>query len=306
MGARCVTWFCVAAVCTFSLYGTFLDAQVEGPITAPPKYETRRIPDKPNSPPPAIPVDELIHRVIANEDTMKQAYEHYEFTQTLRIQELADQGGTLSMTGLLYTKPDGRRYEHVTDRPKSTLKYANVGPQNLGPIRGIPLFLLTSDQAPYYDIQYLGKEKLDELDTYILRLKPKQLQRTRTFFDGVIWVDDQDLAIVKSSGQFVTDISDTVGGDQLPFRMFDVYCENIEGKYWFPTYVSSDDYLKVPDHADVHMKLVIRSTDFKLETAATKAPTTQPPADASPGKAAEPNSNPSSAPDSPKPPESPK
>jgi hypothetical protein len=85
-------------------------------------------------------------------------------------------------------------------------------------------------------------------------------------------VDDQDFAIVKSSGQYISEIADNDSSTALPFHMFDTYRENIEGKYWFPTYVASDDYMRIPKQDDVHLKLVMRSTDFKVEPPANAQP----------------------------------
>ncbi|MGC2418729.1 MAG: hypothetical protein WA434_13360, partial [Candidatus Acidiferrales bacterium] len=53
---------------------------------------------------------------------------------------------------------------------------------------------------------------------------------------------------------------------------FDVYRENFQGKYWLPTYVSSDDYLNDSNGGDqIHLRMVIHSTDFKLNPAPAPA-----------------------------------
>jgi hypothetical protein len=45
--------------------------------------------------------------------------------------------------------------------------------------------------------------------------------------------------------------------------MYDIFCQNLEGHYWFPTYVSSDAYLTQKDGSELHLRLVVKSSDFK-------------------------------------------
>src|SRR6202035_4631023 len=117
-------------------------------------------------------------------------------------------------------------------------------------------------------------DKLDELNTYVFQVKPKQLSRTRRFFEGVIWVDEHDLAIVKSYGKFVSELSGS--GTKLPFTMFETYRENFQGKYWLPTYTNSDDFIAQQNDDQLHLRLVIHSTDFKLSAPPEGSSTTAP------------------------------
>jgi hypothetical protein len=56
--------------------------------------------------------------------------------------------------------------------------------------------------------------------------------------------------------------------------MFETYRENFQGKYWLPTYTNSDDYVPQKDSEPLHLRLVIRATDFKSEAPATAADST--------------------------------
>jgi hypothetical protein len=200
---------------------------------------------------------------------MKDVYDHSTFTQLLRVQELSTPGGEYNVKGEFFTKPDGLRYELFPAPAESTLKMTSFTLQDAKILSSVPNFVLTTSELGNYTLQYLGKEKLDELNTYIFRVKPKHVERMKRFFDGVVWVDDHDFAVVKSSGRFVSEIADD--GTGLPFRMFDMYRENVDGKHWLPTYLGSDDYVKIKDHPDVHLRLVIRTSDFKPEAAPATA-----------------------------------
>ncbi len=72
----------------------------QGPIPAPPTYKIDRIPSVPHPGPPPIPVQDIIQRLAANEDIAKKVYDTYDFTQTVRIEEIGGLGGKFTVTGL--------------------------------------------------------------------------------------------------------------------------------------------------------------------------------------------------------------
>ena len=249
-----------------------------GPLAPPPKYEVKRIPSEPHPGPPPVPEQEIIQKLAANEDVMKQKYESYDFTETIRIEEMSDPGGKFSVTGEVYTRPDGQRFLRVAKQPESDLKVEHFSLEDARTMASLPLFSLTSKEIGNYNFKYAGQEKLDQLTTFIFQVKPKLLSRKQRFFEGVIWVDDHDFAIVKSYGKLVSEISGN--GTSLPFTMFETYRENFQGKYWLPTYTRSDDFVKGPDDEELPLRLVIRSTDFKphnqAEEGAVAAPSAAP------------------------------
>jgi len=244
-----------------------------GPIPPPPKFEVHRLPAVPHPGPPPIPQQEIIQRFAANEETMAKAYKMFTFTQTVRVEEFSNPGGKFMATGQVYTRPDGGQYWRILGQPQSTLKTTTLTLEDVRTIATLPLFFLTSADIGNYNFLYAGQDKLDELNTYVFQVKPKQLSRTRRYFEGAIWVDDHDLTIVKSYGKFVSEVEPDTGETKLPFKMFETYRENFEGKYWLPTYTNSDDFITTKGGDQFHLRLVIHSTDFK--------PNTQPPAPAS-------------------------
>ena len=253
--------FATTAVVTLGFSAMPLRAQDTGPQAPPPKFEVKRIPSEPHPGPPPVPEQVIIQRFTANEEVMKKTYETYSFTQSIRLDELTDPGGKYSVTGEVYTRPDGQRYMHVTKQPESSLKLMHFSLEDVRVIASMPEFPLTPDKVANYDFKYAGQEKLDQLNTYIFQVKPKLLSRKERYFQGVVWIDDQDFAIVKSYGKFVSEIEGN--GTALPFTMFETYRENFRGKYWLPTYTRSDDYLKDDQNNELPLRLVIHSTDFK-------------------------------------------
>ncbi|HKW87824.1 MAG TPA: hypothetical protein VJN21_03610 [Candidatus Acidoferrales bacterium] len=243
-------------------------AQVAGPIAPPPKFEAKQIPAKPEPGAPPLPAEEMIHRFTANEDLIKKAFDSQSYDQSVRVEELVDNGGNFNFSGQVYTKSDGQRYVRVVKPPESSLKYTEFSLEDVKTVDGFPLFILSKDKLPLYNLSYEGKEKLDEIDTFIFRVKPKQLGKD-PLFDGVVWVDTQDFAIVKTYGQFMT-----LAGNypaSFPFTMFDTYRENLQGHFWFPTYLRSDGSVQT-QQGEVPIRLVVRATDFKPASAEAPAP----------------------------------
>lgn len=295
--------FLVVLCCLCALYLTRAQEVNQGPMPPPPKYEAKRIPSVPHPGPPPIPEQEIIQKFAANEDIAKKVYENYTFLQTIRIEELSNPGGKFTVLGESYLHPDGQRFFRVLKPAQSDLKFTSYTLEDVQAIVSHPLFFLTSDEIANYNFLYAGQFKLDELNTYVFQVKPKMLSRNHLLFQGVIYVDDHDLAVVETYGKFVSEIPPEEGS-KLPFTMFDIFRENFQEKYWLPTYISSDDYVTSKDSGDLHIRLVVHSTDFKLNSAAQPVPAAsnppgaQPPAQTAPPATA-PQAEPSTAPQPP-------
>jgi hypothetical protein len=248
----------------------------QGPMAPPPKFEVKRITAEPHPGPPPIPESEMLQRMAANEDVMKKEYSTYDFTQTVRIEELDNPAGKFTVTGEVFTKQDGERFFRVVKQPESDLKQTHFTLADVRTIASFPVFNLTSDELQHYNFKYAGQEKLDEINTYIFQVKPKLLSRTRWYFEGVVWLEDRDYAIVKSYGRFISEI---VGnGTKLPFTYFETFRENFQEKYWLPTYTRSDEEIPLGEGNQLRLHLVIRDTNFQknAEPAAAPAAATPP------------------------------
>jgi hypothetical protein len=248
----------------------------QGPMAPPPKFEVKRITAEPHPGPPPIPESEMLQRMAANEDVMKKEYSTYDFTQTVRIEELDNPAGKFTVTGEVFTKQDGERFFRVVKQPESDLKQTHFTLADVRTIASFPVFNLTSDELQHYNFKYAGQEKLDEINTYIFQVKPKLLSRTRWYFEGVVWLEDRDYAIVKSYGRFISEI---VGnGTKLPFTYFETFRGNFQEKYWLPTYTRSDEEIPLGEGNQLRLHLVIRDTNFQksAEPAAAPAAATPP------------------------------
>jgi hypothetical protein len=135
-----------------------------------------------------------------------------------------------------------------------------LSPEDQKDLENIQPFVLTSEDLPKYDIQFSGTEKLDELNTYKFCVGPKRIEKNQRYFQGTVWVDGRDLAVVKTDGKAVPDI--IKGDNQNIFPRFVTYRENIEGTFWFPTYTHADDILHFRQ-GDVRMRMTVRYKNYK-------------------------------------------
>lgn len=252
----------------------------QGPLTPPPEHDVKRVGTEPVPPvPPSVPPEEIIKRFSQKEDEYLLARAGYTYKKTVRLEEFGPDGqpaGQLLLS--IEGKPgaDGKVYEKTVERPQSTLQFLQMGPEDFQKLARMPAYALTTSQLSKYDLKYLGKELIDEVDCYIFQVKPKTVQRTNAYFDGIVWVDAVYLEVVKTYGKWVTDLGD-MRSPTMPFTIFETYRENVDGKYWFPNYMRSDDTLNLKD-MNVPVRIVIKWTDYKPVSAGGAAPAPQQPA----------------------------
>jgi hypothetical protein len=211
---------------------------------------------------PSIPVEEIIRRFSEKEKEFKLARESYAYRQEVKVQELNASGRVLGEY-IVHTDVSfdakGNRVERVTYAPPVTLQNLIMTPEDEHDFREIQPFVLTSDEISKYNLKYIGKEKIDEIDCHVFDVAPKKIEKNQRYFEGKIWVDDKDLQIVKTFGKAVPDIRK---GDQENLSpRFETYRESIDG-YWFPTYTRADDTLQFSTRP-IRVREIIRYGNYK-------------------------------------------
>ena len=216
----------------------------------------------------ADPSPEQVQRIIqefaAKEKLFKQARNNYTYHQINKVQELGPDNeveGVFEQEWDILFDDAGNRIERVTYAPADTLKRIIMTKEDYTSMRNIQPFVLTSDELPEYEIKYLGHVKVDQITAYVFSIRPKEIQKGQQYFQGVVWVDDQDLQIVKSEGKPVPELKTKKDHENL-FPRFTTWREQIDGKYWFPTYTMADDTLYF-SNGPVHIKQILRYTDYK-------------------------------------------
>ena len=220
-------------------------------------------PDNSLADPSPDQIQRIIQEFAAKEKLFKEARNNYTYHQINKVQEL---GADNEVEGVFEQEWDilfddaGNRIERVTYAPADTLKRIIMTKEDYVSMRNTQPFVLTSDELPEYEIKYLGHVKVDQITAYVFSIRPKEIQKGQQYFQGVVWVDDRDLQIVKSEGKPVPELH-TKKGENL-FPRFTTWREQIDGKYWFPTYTMADDTLYF-SNGPVHIKQILRYTDYK-------------------------------------------
>lgn len=213
--------------------------------------------------PPSVPVEQIVQHFAEREAEFKRERDNYTYTQTFVIQTIDASGqpdGEYRMTSDIVFSTTGKRYDKVTYAPPSTLQRVSLSEQDFADLQNVQPFVLTTNELPKYDITYVGRQRVDELSTYVFEVKPKRIEKNQRYFQGRIWVDDKDLEIVKTYGKAVPDILKR--NEENFFPRFETYRENIEGHYWFPTYTHADDVLHFSS-GDIRIRMTVRYKDYK-------------------------------------------
>src|SRR5271166_1930232 len=218
------------------------------------------------SQPQGITVDEIVQRFAAKEKQFKIAREQYTYRQSVAVQTLegdTPDGEFKQVVDVLFDDK-GRRMEEVVFAPQSTLQRILMTREDFDDIQHRMPFVLTSDEIREYQILYVGKQKEDELGTYVFDVAPKQIEKNKRYFQGRIWVDDHDFQIVKTYGKNVPDIGvgKHKGGQENLFPNFTTWRQQVDGKYWFPVYTKVDDELHFST-GDVHVRQIVKYTNYK-------------------------------------------
>lgn len=220
---------------------------------------------------PSLPVDEIVKEFTAKETTFNQALDNYTWTRSVRVQSLDDDGkpnGQYYQVVDIYYNPQGERMERVTDAPMGKLFDVTCSPdtaatsstdtsssngattgsgnppgcngeimmseKDFSDIEHRLPFVLTTEDAAQYDIAYVGKQKVDDIDTWVFAVKPKAIEKNKRYFQGKIWVDQKEHQIVVTDGKNVPDDL-RIGHEDLTLP-FITYRQLVDGKYWFPVY----------------------------------------------------------------------
>ena len=241
--------FLFALIC---VTGLLADDQGEGPLV--------------KNQPQGITPDEIVQRFAAKEKQFKEAREQYTWRQDVTVETLDGDtpiGKYRQVVDILFDDR-GHRVENVVFAPQSTLDQDPHGIQmtreDFDDIEKRLPFVLTSDEIPEYSILYVGQQQEDELQTYVLDIAPKHIDKGKRYFQGRIWVDDHDFQIVKTHGKNVPDIVSRSGENLFP--PFTTWREQVDGKYWFPTYTLTNDFLHFKT-GDVHIKQILKYTNYK-------------------------------------------
>ena len=225
---------------------------------------------------PAIQPEEIIKQFAAKESEFQQALNHYTYRRTAKVQTIDDDNkvdGEYYEVDDVVFDPSGARTEKVVFAPENTLTRVMMSPSDLQDIqRGYP-FVLTKEEIGQYDVKYVGRQKVDEVDCYVFDVSPKVIEKKKRYLLGRIWVDTTDLQIVVTNGRMVPD--DTRKNNEDLHPPFMPWRQQVDGHFWFPVYTKCEGVLHFSGGSgymaqDVHMRDTIKYSDYKRFGSTTK------------------------------------
>lgn len=206
-------------------------------------------------------IDKIIREFSAKETQFRRALNEYAFKRDAVVQVIGMGGeiaGEYHRVSQFTFDDQGNRFEKIIFFPMPS--FAGVTAEDIEDLSGVNPFALEAGKIDQYNFTYVGKERIDELNLYIFDVAPKVMpdpKKTKErLFIGRIWVDDQDLQIVKSRGKGVPETKDN------KFPNVETYREQIDGRYWFPTYSYADEQLVYGNGTVQHIRLRVKYTDF--------------------------------------------
>jgi hypothetical protein len=185
-------------------------------------------------------------KLVAHRETETETERNeYTYRQNVTLDELDDHGGARGQyreTRDVIFSPQHDRTEQMVGNASNALKHLILTEEDFQDIRNIQPLVLTEDRLWNYETKFRGEETMDEVDCWVLQVRPRQILQGQRFFDGMIWVDKKDYNIVRMEGQAVPQIRTTKAENLFP--RFTTIRKPLDGKHWFPVYTYADDNLQ--------------------------------------------------------------
>jgi hypothetical protein len=184
-------------------------------------------------------------KLVAHRETETEAERNeYMYRQTVTLEELDGHGGVQGVyqevRDIIFS-PQHERTEEFIGKPRNSLKSLQLTDEDFRDLRDIQPLVLTDDQLWNYEIRFRGDESMDDVDCWVLQVRPRQILEGQRFFDGMVWVDKKGYNIVRMEGQAVPQIRTTKSENLFP--RFTTIRKPVDGTHWFPAYTYADDTL---------------------------------------------------------------
>lgn len=216
-----------------------------------------------NDPPQGISIPDIIQRFAAKEKEFQQAREKYSYTQDVAV-AASCQGGQPGVYRRIVdvTFDDKGNPSERQKSADSTLSCIAITKQDLEGFRNQFLFLLTPDEIPSYQIDFVGQQKQDNLPFFVFDVSPLNAQPDKQYFEGRIWVDGRDFLIVKTRGSIMT--KKKKKGEENLFPAMTIWRQQIDDHYWFPAYGRANDTVHFST-GDVQVNELVKFTNYKAK-----------------------------------------
>jgi len=206
---------------------------------------------------------DLAKRIAHQESRTQALRDNYTYRQTVELQELDNRGGARGeyreIRDVIFS-PQHERTEQMIGRPTVNLKNLKMTDEDYRDIRDIQPFVLPEEQLWIYETKFRGEEHMDDIDCWVLQVRPRQILQGQRLFDGLVWADKRTFSIVRMEGQAVPQIR-TMKSENL-FPRFTTIRRPFDGDHWFPVTTWADDTLYFRAGPQ-RIRLTIRYSNYK-------------------------------------------
>ena len=158
-------------------------------------------------------------KLVAHRETETEAErDEYTYRQTMTLDELDDHGsvqGYYREVRDIVFSPTHERSEEFVEKPRNGLKRIQLTDEDFRDLRDIQPLVLTEDRLWNYETKFRGDD-MDDIDCWVLQVRPRQILEGQRFFDGLVWVDKKEYNIVRMAGQAVPQIRTTKSENLFP------------------------------------------------------------------------------------------
>jgi len=183
----------------------------------------------------------IVERLTDNDARLENLLKNYTFHASILARSM-DGGGAIR--GSFYGEWDvmfsdrGKRFCRAVTNSADTIGQSVklLRSSKIEPHR--PLMFLPEDRADY-TFRYVEHVTLDEVSVYKLVVEPKTVEKGRTYFRGVLWVEDRSIQIVKAEGDRVPSFQRGAFGWQF-YPHYVTFRSQNDGRFWLPTFTVAD------------------------------------------------------------------
>jgi hypothetical protein len=157
----------------------------------------------------------------------------------------------------------GKRQERILENTSTLPEEVHIGTNAANNLTRVYQFIITPETMNDYEFNYIGRERVDELNTYVFDVKPKIKlpdpdKSSERYLRGRVWIDDQDLCVVKVAGEALPEQS----AHRTP--KFETFFQNVD-QFWFPAFVAADDSVRMGKYST---RVVVKAhfTSYKRVT----------------------------------------
>jgi len=159
---------------------------------------------------------------------------------------------------------DGTQQEKVIENNSTLPKDIYIGTEDANNLTRVYQFIVTPETLNIYEMSYVGREQIDELNTLVFDVRPKikvpdSNKSRERYLKGRVWIDDRDLCVVKVVGEALPERR----GHRTP--KFETYFQNYDN-FWFPAYTSAVDIIRTGDYFNP-VVVNLRFTGYKKVSA---------------------------------------